>query len=275
MKKHTLVTFVGALLAGLFMACQDSSLLVVNQLQCELLDAPLAIDNITPHFSWKMSCKQNEAASTAYQILVATELDKLNEQEADLWNTGKVMDESSNGIVYQGKPLATRSLAYWKVRVWNQNDMPSDWSKPTRFGIGLLTEKDWSADTRYIGIAQPDEKTQIAPLLKKQFVYEPGKETVLLHVNSLGYHEAFINGKPVSDAVLAPAVSQFGKRSQFVTYDVTPLLKKGENELMLSTGIGWYQTHSKEVVAGGPYVRAQLDAVTAAGANTLVVTDDS
>ena len=275
MKKHTLVTFVGALLAGLFMACQDSSLLVVNQLQCELLDAPLAIDNTSPHFSWKMSNKQNGAASIAYQILVATELDKLNEQEADLWNTGKVMDESSNGIVYQGKPLATRSLAYWKVRVWNQKDMPSDWSQPTRFGIGLLTEKDWSADARYIGIAQPDEKTQIAPLLKKQFAYEPGKETVLLHVNSLGYHEAFVNGKPVSDAVLAPAVSQFGKRSQIVTYDVTPLLKKGENELMLSTGIGWYQTHSKEVVAGGPYVRAQLDAVSAQGANTLVVTDES
>ena len=275
MKKHTLVTFVGALLAGLFMACQDSSLLVVNQLQCELLDAPLAIDNTTPHFSWKMSNKQNGAASIAYQILVATELDKLNEQEADLWNTGKVVDESSNGIVYQGKPLATRSLAYWKVRVWNQNDMPSDWSQPTRFGIGLLTEKDWSTDAQYIGIAQPDEKTQIAPLLKKQFAYEPGKETVLLHVNSLGYHEAFVNGKPVSDAVLAPAVSQFGKRSQIVTYDVTPLLKKGENELMLSTGIGWYQTHSKEVVAGGPYVRAQLDAVSAQGANTLVVTDGS
>ena len=257
------------------MACQDSSLLVVNQLQCELLDAPLAIDNTSPHFSWKMSNKQNGAASIAYQILVATELYKLNEQEADLWNTGKVMDESSNGIVYQGKPLVTRSLAYWKVRVWNQKDMPSDWSQPTRFGIGLLTEKDWSADARYIGIAQPDEKTQIAPLLKKQFAYEPGKETVLLHVNSLGYHEAFVNGKPVSDAVLAPAVSQFGKRSQIVTYDVTPLLKKGENELMLSTGIGWYQTHSKEVVAGGPYVRAQLDAVSAQGANTLVVTDES
>ena len=275
MKKHSLLTFVGAICAGLFMACQDSSLLMVNQLQCELLDAPLAIDNTSPHFSWKMSSKQNEAASTAYQILVATELDKLNEQEADLWNTGKVMDESSNGIVYQGKPLATRSLAYWKVRVWNQNDLPSDWSKPTRFGIGLLTEKDWSADARYIGIAQPDEKTQIAPLLKKQFTYEPGKETVLLHVNSLGYHEAFVNGNPVSDAVLAPAVSQFGKRSQIVTYDVTSLLKKGENELMLSTGIGWYQTHSKEVVAGGPYVRAQLDVVSAVGANTLVVTDGS
>ena len=262
-------------IACLFAACQDSSKLVVSNLQCEYLDAPLAIDNTSLHFSWKMNCKQNGIASSAYQILVATDLNKLNEEEADLWNSGKVVDTHSNGITYQGKLLASRSLAYWKVRVWNQNDEVSEWSKPTRFGIGLLTAKDWAADAQYIGIAQPDEKTQIAPLLKKSFQYEPGNETVLLHVNSLGYHEAFVNGKAVSDAVLAPAVSQFGKRSQIVTYDVTPLLRKGENELMLSIGIGWYQTHSKEVVAGGPYVRAQLDAVSAQGANTLVVTDES
>ena len=56
------MTLVGTILAGLLMACQDSSLLVVNQLQCELLDAPLAIDNTSPHFSWKMSSKQNGAA---------------------------------------------------------------------------------------------------------------------------------------------------------------------------------------------------------------------
>ncbi len=273
--KKKMIHFIILVVACLFASCQDSSKLIVSNLQCEYLDAPLAIDNTSPHFSWKMVGKQNGVASSAYQILVATDLDKLNEEAADLWNSGKVMDTRSNGITYQGKPLATRSLAYWKVRVWNQNGKASEWSKPTRFGIGLLTAKDWSANAQYIGIAQPDEKTQIAPLLKKNFQYEPGKETVLLHVNSLGYHEAFVNGKAVSDAVLAPAVSQFGKRSQIVTYDVTSLLKKGENELMIWTGIGWYQTHSKEVVAGGPYVRAQLDVVSAQGANTLLVTDDS
>lgn len=77
----------------------------------------------------------------------------------------------------------------------------------------------------------------------------------------MGYHEAYVNGRAVSDAVLAPAVSQFGKRSQIVAYDVTSLLKKGENELVLWTGIGWYQTHNKAVVPGGPYVRAQMDVV--------------
>ena len=260
-------------LACAFTACQDSSILTVGDLKCELLEAPLAIDNTSPHFSWKMDSKQNGSSAIAYQILVATDLSKLNEQEADLWNSEKVVDSNSVGIKYQGKPLASRSLAYWKVRVWNQNDEASDWSEPSLFGIGLLSAQDWADNASFIGVEQSDEKTQIAPLMRKLFAYEPGEGTVVLYVNSLGYHEAYVNGQPVSDAVLAPAVSQFGKRSQIVAYDVTSLLKKGENELMLWTGIGWYQTHNKEVVPGGPYVRAQMDVLTPQGAKTLVTTD--
>jgi alpha-L-rhamnosidase len=55
-----------------------------------MLEAPLAIDNTSPHFSWTMSSSDNGMSTTAYQILVATEPGKLNEQEADLWNSGKV-----------------------------------------------------------------------------------------------------------------------------------------------------------------------------------------
>ena len=260
-------------LTAVFAACQDSSVLKVEDLKCEMLEAPLAIDNTSPHFSWKMKSKQNGATATAYQILVATTLDKLNEEEADLWNTGKVADAASVGIAYGGKPLASRSLAYWKVRVWNQNDEASDWSKPTSFGIGLLSDRDWAGNASFIGVEQADEKSQSTPLLRKQFTYHPVEGTVLLYVNSLGYHEAYVNGRAVSDAVLAPAVSQWGKRSQIVAYDVTSLLKKGENELVLWTGIGWYQTHNKAVVPGGPYVRAQMDVITTQGVETLVATD--
>ena len=260
-------------LTAVFIACQDSSVLKVEDLKCEMLEAPLAIDNTSPHFSWKMRSKQNGATATAYQILVATTLDKLNEEEADLWNTGKVADAASVGITYGGEPLASRSLAYWKVRVWNQNDEASNWSQSTSFGIGLLNDHDWAENASFIGVEQPDQKSQSAPLLRKQFTYEPVEGTALLYVNSLGYHEAYVNGHPVSDAVLAPAVSQFGKRSQIVAYDVTSLLKKGENELVLWTGIGWYQTHNKAVVPGGPYVRAQMDIITPQGVESLVATD--
>ena len=272
MKKNILQTLVAAI-ACIFTACGDPSGMSLSQLQCELLDAPLAIDNTSPHFSWKMSSQQPGSVSTAYQILVASHPDKLNEEEAYLWNSGKISSDASQNIVYQGKPMVSRNMAYWKVRVWNQNNIASNWSQPTSFGIGMLNEKDWAENASFIGALQSDEKSQSAPLMRKAFTYEKQEGKVLLYVNSLGYHEAYLNGTPVSDAVLAPAVSQWGKRSQIVAYDVTPLLKKGENELVLWTGIGWYQTHNKAVVPGGPYVRAQLDVLSVDGAKTLVATD--
>ena len=142
--KKIYYSILSMVLACAFTACQDSSLLTVDDLKCELLESPLAIDNTSPHFSWKMTGKQNGAASTAYQILVATDLDKLNEQDADLWNSEKVADADVISVVYQGKPLASRSLAYWKVRVWNQNGEPSKWSEPALFGIGLLDNQEWA-----------------------------------------------------------------------------------------------------------------------------------
>ena len=77
MKKNILKTLLLAV-ACLFGACQDPSGLNIGNLQCELLDALLAIDNTTPHFSWKMTSRTNGMNTTAYQILVATSTDKLN-----------------------------------------------------------------------------------------------------------------------------------------------------------------------------------------------------
>lgn len=256
-------------------ACQDPSRLEICNLRCEMLEAPLAIDNTSPHFSWEMRSKDNAMGISAYQILVATEPGRLNEKEADLWNSGKVEKDASLGIVYEGKKLAPRSLAYWKVRVWNQEGVASDWSANSLFGIGILEEKDWDVSARFIGLKLNSGEEQHTPLLRKKFHYDPDKERMLLHVNSLGYHEAYINGRRVSDAVLAPAVSDFGKRSLIMTYDVTSLLKKGTNELVLWIGKGWYQEGQRGVIKGGPYVRAQLDAVTRDGAKTLVATSES
>lgn len=273
MRKY-IAPFIGMFLACAFTACQEHAVMI-DDLKCEMLSEPLAIDSTSPHFSWKISGRQEGIAQTAYQVLVATEPGRLNEQDADLWNTGKVADANSIFVPYQGKPLTSRSLAYWKVRVWDQNDRPTAWSEPASFGVGLLSSYDWNSGASFIGVEQSDEETQTAPLLRKGFRYEPVEGKLLLHVNSLGYHEAYINGMPVSEAVLAPAVSQFGKRSLIVTYDVTPLVRSGENEIVLWTGIGWYQTHSEAVVPGGPYVRAQLDAVSPSVVQTVVMTDDT
>ena len=127
-------------------------------------------------------------------------------------------------VPYGGKALPSRTLAWWRVRVAGQDGQFSPWSKPRRFGTGVIGGDSLKGD--FIG-AVPGEGR--SPLLRKKFSLSGKKGTAILYVNSLGYHEASINGRKVSEAVLAPAVSQLDKRSLIVAYDVTDLLRKGEN----------------------------------------------
>ncbi len=98
---------------------------------------------------------------------------------------------------------------------------------------------------------------------------------MLLHLNSLGYHEVYINGQKVGDGVLTPAVSQFNKRSLSITYDVTSLIRKGNNDLMLWLGSGWYSSKLPGVVEEGPLVKAQLELLSGRRREIILKSDST
>ena len=273
--KNVSPVYLFAIFFLLIFMCGCTPELSVGELKCEFLTDPLAIDNASPNLSWKMTAGQNGVSSSAYQILVATDKRKLNEKDADLWNSGRIEDPDVVMASYVGKSLKSKDLAWWKVRVWNQDGEPSGWSAPAFFGIGLMDEKDWDSRAAFIGLADNEKAPEAAPMLRSAFEVGRTGSRMLLHVNSLGYHHAYINGRPVSDAVLNPAVSEYDTRSLIVTYDVTGLIRKGRNEILLWLGKGWYQDHTEGVAPGGPYVRAQLDAVSSDGAATVLVTDEN
>jgi hypothetical protein len=75
------------------------------------------------------------------------------------------------------------------------------------------------------------------PKLRKTFTvkkkelkrYDFQTLTFYISVTSLGYHEVYINGVKVGDRVLLPAVSQLDKRALEVSYDITDLVREGDN----------------------------------------------
>ena len=146
--------------------CGCGTDVTVAGLQCEYLDNPLAIDNVEPHFSWKMNSSEAGAGSVAYQILVASSPDRLNEADADLWDSGRVDELNTVMAVYEGCPLASEAQAWWKVRVWDQDGEPSQWSEPASFGVGLLGDDAWADEAEYIGLSGNEESPEAAPLLR-------------------------------------------------------------------------------------------------------------
>jgi alpha-L-rhamnosidase len=232
------------------------SLFKVSDLKCEELVNPLGLDNVKPHFSWKLHSGELGCRQVYYEIQVASDSLLLIRNEANLWRSGKVRSDASVMVSYQGETLQSRSLCYWRVRSWNQSGKSSGWSRTARFSIGILENRQFGGF--YIGLSSSGGKV-CSPLLRKVITLANNGQTAFLHVNSLGYHEIYINGRKVSDHVLSPAVSQLNKRSLIVTYDATTYLKKGKNDLLIWLGQGWYKNTTFGAAYDGPLVKAELD----------------
>jgi alpha-L-rhamnosidase len=249
-----------------------TSELTINDLKCENLCQPLGIATTSPRLSWNIVSSLNRTSQKAYEIVAASEIKLLNENKADLWRSGKIVSDESIFVPWQGKKLYPGSICYWKVRVWNQDDEISGWSEPSLFSVGLLNKSDWRAD--YIGLPV-ESKYCISPQLRKTFNIKDSRGHFILHVNSLGFHEIWLNGEKVGDHVLTPAVSQFNKRSLAVTYDISPVIKKGRNDLVLWIGQGWYSRGLPGVVNNGPFIMAEVERINSTEHEVLIRTDSS
>lgn len=252
--------------------CTTSTDFKVSDLRCENMVQPLGIDKATPRLSWKINSNSTGSIQEAFQILVASEASLLTESSADLWNSGKVQDPNSIHVSYKGQNLKSGSTAWWSVRVWDQEGTASAWSEPARFSIGLLNEDDWEAS--YITF-NTENGYRECPQFYSTFEADELESDYYLHVNSLGYHEVYVNGNKVGTGVLAPAVSQFDKRSLILTYDLAPYIRKGSNELIIWLGSGWYTEGLPGVVNNGPVVKAQLEKINNDRQETILATNDT
>ena len=263
--------FFAIIIVSLFTACTQESKIIPADLLCEAKINPTGIATTQPVFSWKNTAIENNSKQCAYQILVASSPELLKEGKTDLWNSEKTSGSKSVWIPYEGQGLQSRTIGYWTIKVWDQNNVCSNWCITQSFSVGLLNSDDWKG--KYIGMDPKEAKDQ-SPFLRKTFALDNIYDELFMHVNSLGYHELYVNNKKVGDAVLAPAESQFNKRSFSLSYDLSPYLKEGKNAITLWLGYGWYK-HFKERAHNGPVVKAQLDGLKNGKWETLLITDNS
>lgn len=85
-----------------------------------------------------------------------------------------------------------------------------------------------------------EEKRQPASVLRRRFSLDETGDAFLF-ITAHGVYEAYLNGKRVGDFVLAPGTGDYHSRLCVQCYEVTDLLKEGENELCVLIGDGWYR----------------------------------
>lgn len=225
--------------------CQTKEKITVTQLRCEYLTNPLGIDSLHPRLSWNLESSERGQIQTAYRILVAGSEKNLEQNIGDLWDSGKVISDRSNQIEYQGKDLISRQKCYWKVCVWEKNNIRSHFSSAAIWSMGMLQSDEWQG--KWIASDRPIEEkpADYAPgpppsWFRKGFNLEKPVGQAFVYVSARGIFELYLNGKRVGQDIFAPEWTDYNSRIQYRTYDVTAMLKSGPNAIGAVLGDGWY-----------------------------------
>lgn len=200
-------------------------------LRTEHMVNPVGIDIRSPYLSWNCT---DGIRQSAYEIEASCD-------GGSIWNSGKVLSSRMNAVAEI--QLKSRQRIYWKVRLWDEKDTEGQWSEEAFFEAGLLEQSDFRAKWINPELTCDPEEHKPASYLKTSFTAER-TENARLYITSHGLYEAFINGIRVGNFVLAPGTYTYDKKLGYQTYDVTELIREGENDVQVILGDGWYRSCS-------------------------------
>ena len=235
------------------------------RLKTQHLINPIGVDFTAPRLSWNCD---GGVKQTAYQILAADEAGTV------LWDSGRV-ESSAMCAQWGGAPVPPKTKVLWNVRLWDETDSVGDWAEDT-FETGI---DRWEA--KWITGNYRVSKKQRYPVdcFRKAF-HAADVRKARLYVTACGLYEAKLNGQRIGDFILAPGITDYRKRVQYQTYDVTALLESGENTLTVQLADGWYRGSCgawglKNQYGTETKLLAQLELTRADGSVQTVVTDES
>ena len=229
------------------------------RLRTEYLNNPLGVDFRCPRLMWNCD---GGTKQTAYQI--ATEN----------WDSGKVESD----LMHAEYPLDLndRERVVWKVRLWDENGDPGEWSEAF-FECGISS---W--DAKWITGNYSVKKKERYPVdcFRKTFEVKENVSMARLYITACGLYEAQLGGKKIGDFVMAPGYTDYQKRVQYQTYDVTNMISDGENELTVQLADGWYRGSCgawgrKNQYGTETKLLAQLELTYEDGSTNRIVTDES
>ena len=237
----------------------------ITQIRVNGLRNPLGFEMKHVSVSWKVTETAAKAPIRQKIILAAdgafTRI--LEEREAECLNSA-------------GEPLSAvlePRTRYW-LRIETDGDNGESAAGTAWFETGKMSEP-WTAG--WIG-TEPEDTFH--PVFLRDFDAGEGIDSARLYVSGLGLYEAWINGRKAGKDLLAPFCGDYSEGVQAQTYDVTELLRTGENRIEIFTGNGWYKGRlgyeGAEAVFGDRFqVIAELRIRMSDGSERVIATDES
>ena len=236
----------------------------ISQLRTQHIPSPLGFLMDRPVFSWVVEESTGKKQAAA-RITVAADAGMTRILHDSGWG-----EHSSLGYAAD-MTLQPRTRCWWQVAV-RADDGDEGVSEPAWFETGKRDEP-WAA--RWI--AMPGEEH---PVFRRAFTLPQAPVSARLYICGLGMYEAQINGQSVTDEHFAPYYDSYQALIQVQTWDVTGLLRAGENDLTAMLGGGWYMSRFGFGEPGGclygsrMQLLAELRVTLPSGEEYLLATDE-
>ena len=212
-------------------------------LECEYMQNPIGLDTHSPRFTWQMDDETRGAKQTAYQIITGKDSVSVSLGKGNLWDSGKIKSDKML-ISYTGKKLDPQSRYFWTVRIWNSNNISSEYYEVASFETGMMEEKLWKG--KWISDSK-DIDLKPAAYFRKDFHSNKKIISARAYIAVAGLYELYINGQEIGNESLKPAFTRYDKRVLYHTVDVTNFLNPNKNTIGILLGNGWYNHQSTAV----------------------------
>lgn len=233
----------------------------------------------TAQFSWQITSNKLNVKQMAYRIQAATSKADLLAERNLLWDSGRKSSDESVCVPYQGRRLPYESKVFWRVEVWLSTG--EHLTSPIQtFLTGL---KQFKPDAQWIGANDADKivvgegssRDLPARYFRKTFFVDGKVRRATLYISGMGWGNTYINGKPVSKDVFGTLQTDYTKTVYYNTYDVTSLLRRGNNAIGSVLGNGYVLGLASNCTSYGlPRLKAQLVVETNRDTLTLVTNTD-
>jgi alpha-L-rhamnosidase len=234
----------------------------------------LGIGEARPRISWRVRPENPEWGQRAYEIRVTG-------ADGSSVTSGRIDGGNSVLVPWPVGALPARARRQVSVRVWGvDTNAPTGWSEPSPVETGLLAPGDWSASLISPGWTEDTSVDQPPTLLRRDFRTDGEIASARLYLTAHGLFEAELNGVRVGRDVLTPGWSSYRHRLRYHTYDVTDLLRTGDNAIGVTLSDGWFRGHIgfdgglRNIYGEQLALLAQLEITDADGSVDVVVTDE-
>lgn len=125
-----------------------------------------------------------------------------------------------------------------------------------------------------------DPSNSSIPMFRSVFSVDKEKkvERARLYITSRGIYDCRINGEEITERLLNPGLTQYDKRIQYQTYDITDKLWPGRNGVGVTLASGWWCDAQTFVVKNYNYfgdkeaLLAKMEVIYEDGSRTIVTT---